>query len=42
MVGHIPGKGKYAGMLDALNVKAQSGQNFRLDPRVARARYLRI
>lgn len=30
VVGHVPGKGKYAGMLGALSVRAESGQTFRL------------
>ena len=30
VVGHVPGKGKYAGLLGALNVKTESGQNFKL------------
>ncbi len=30
VVGYTPGKGKYAGKLGALNVKAESGQNFKL------------
>lgn len=30
VVGHVAGKGKYAGMLGALEVSADNGQNFRL------------
>jgi DNA ligase-1 len=30
VVGYTPGKGKYAGMLGALNVRAESGQTFKL------------
>ena len=30
MVGHVPGKGKYAGMLGALEVRAANGQRFKL------------